>query len=88
MLFLAKEDAMEKMQEQIRHLYKENERQERRSNNHSERLDVVEQFKASTEIEIRNLIEQIKSLVSIMQWALGLGFATLIGFFIWYVQNV
>jgi len=55
---------MEKIEEQIKHLYKEDERHERRLDNHGNRLDILEQFKSSTEIEIRNLIEQIQSLIT------------------------
>lgn len=79
---------MEKIEEQIKHLYKEDKRHERRLDNHGNRLDILEQFKSSTEIEIRNLIEQIQSLVTTMRWFMGLMFGTLIGFFIWYIQTL
>ena len=61
---------------------------EKRLNNHGERIDKIEQFRSSTEIEIRNLIEQIKALVSTMKWFIGLTFTTLVGFFIWYIQQL
>jgi len=61
---------------------------EKRINNHSERIDQLEQFKSSTQIEIKNLIEQIKSLVSTIKWFMGLTFGTLLGFFIWYIQKL
>jgi len=61
---------------------------EKRINNHSERIDQLEQFKSSTQIEIKNLIEQIKSLVSTIKWFMGLTFTTLVGFFIWYIQKL
>jgi len=79
---------MEKIEEQIKHLHKEDERHERRLDNHGNRLDILEQFKSSTEIEIRNLIEQIQSLVTTMRWFMGLMLGTLIGFFIWYIQTL
>ncbi len=61
---------------------------ERRLNNHGERIDALEQFKSSTETEIKNLIEQIKSLVVTMRWFMGLMVGTLLGFFIWYIQKL
>ena len=79
---------MEKIEEQINQLFKEDERHERRLNDHSKRIDALEQFKSSTETEIKNLIEQIKNLVSTMKWFMGLIFATLVGFFIWYIQRI
>ena len=79
---------MEKIEEQIKHLHKEDERHERRLDNHGNRLDILEQFKSSTEIEIRNLIEQIQSLITTMRWFMGLMLGTLIGFFIWYIQTL
>lgn len=79
---------MEKIEEQIKHLYREDERKERRLNIHSERLDKLEQFKSSTETEIKNLIEQIKNLVATMKWFMGFSITVLVGFFIWYVQQI
>ena len=79
---------MERLEQQVRQLFKEDERHERRLNNYGERLDKLEQFKSSTEIEIRNLIEQIKSLVSAIKWFMTFIFATLVGFFIWYIQRL
>ena len=79
---------MEKIEEQIKHLYKEDERKERRLNNHSERLDKLEQFKSSTETEIKNLIEQIKNLVATLKWFMGFSITVLVGFFIWYIQQI
>lgn len=61
---------------------------ERRLNNHGERIDKLEQFKSSTETEIKNLIQQIQSLVTTMRWFMGLMVGTLVGFFIWYVQQL
>lgn len=62
-------------------------RHERRMNNHSERLDVLEQDRSRTEQKIENLCDQIKSLVSTMKWFMGVLVTTLLGFFIWYIQN-
>lgn len=79
---------MERVEQQINQLNKEDERHERRLNDHSKRIDALEQFKSSTEIEIRNLIEQIKSLVSTIKWFMGFTFTVLAGFFIWYIQQL
>lgn len=79
---------MEKIEQQIIQLQKEDERHERRLNDHSRRLDAQEQFEASTKIEIRNLIEQIKALVSAIKWGTTIIISTLLGFFIWYVQKL
>ena len=79
---------MEKLEQQIIQLSKEDERHERRLNDHSKKIDSLEQFKSSSQIEIKNLIEQIKSLVSTIKWFMGLTFTTLVGFFIWYIQKL
>jgi len=60
---------------------------ERRLNNHGERIDKLEQFKSSTEIEIKNLIEQIKSLVTTMRWFIGLLVGSFVAFFFYAVQQ-
>ena len=59
-----------------------------RLNNHAERIDDLEKFQSSTQIEIRNLIEQIKSLVSVMRWGITSTIMLLLGFFLWYVQQL
>lgn len=61
---------------------------EKRINNHSERIDKLEQHQSRTEAKIEYLCEQIKSLVATMKWFIGLLIATLVGFFIWYIQNL
>ena len=59
-----------------------------RLNNHSGRIDNLEKHQSRTEVKMENLIEQIKSLVTTIKWAMGLTITTLLGFFIWYVQNL
>lgn len=61
---------------------------EKRLNNHGNRIDKLEQYQSRTEVKIENLIEQIKSLVSTIKWAMGLTITTLLGFFIWYIQSL
>lgn len=39
-------------------------RNESRLNNHAQRIDNLERFQSGTEVQISNLVEQIKSLVN------------------------
>lgn len=64
------------------------ERQNIRLDNHGKRLDNLEKFESSTRVEIRNLIDQIKSLISTIKWGTGLTITTLLAFFIWYIQRI
>lgn len=59
---------------------------ERRLNNHGDRIDKLEQYQSKSEVQISNLCEQIKNLVSTIKWSMGLLITALVGFFIWYVQ--
>lgn len=61
---------------------------EKRLNNHSERIDKLEQFRSSTETEMRNLVEQIKALVSTIKWMMSSTIVLLAGFLIWYIQKI
>lgn len=61
---------------------------ERRLNNHSERIDKLEQYHSRAETQIANLCEQIKSLVTTMRWFMGLIVGSGVGFFIWYIQQI
>lgn len=67
---------------------KQLETHEKRLNNHGDRIDKLEQYKSSSEVEIRSLCEQIKSLVSTIKWSMGLLITSLVGFFIWYLQSL
>jgi chromosome segregation ATPase len=60
---------------------------ETRLNNHSNRLDALEQYKSKSEVQMSNLCEQIKSLVTTMRWFIGVLITSLLGFFVWYIQN-
>jgi len=64
---------------------------EKRMDEHSRKIDNLEQYKAKSEERIDNLCRQIESLVSVMKWGIGifLGtiFTSLVGFFMWYVQT-
>ena len=61
--------------------------QDRRINNHSERLDKVEQFQSRTETKIENLCEQIQGLVTTIRWAMGLFVGALVSFFFYAAQR-
>ena len=61
---------------------------ERRLDNHSDRLDALENFQHSTMVEIRNLAEQIKELISSIKWVAIFTITTLGAFFIWYIQSL
>lgn len=70
-------------------------RQERRINNHSERIDKIEQALAGSTVEIRELCKRIDSLVKSNERIMdsfkkgtGIVIATLLGFFVWYVQRL
>lgn len=64
------------------------ETQDDRLNNHAKRIDKLEQYQSRSEVEIRNLCEQIKSLVSTIKWSMGLLGTSLVGFIIWYIQQL
>lgn len=59
---------------------------EKTIDSHRSRIGNLEQFRSSTEIEIKNLVKQIGDLVSVIKWFMGLLATSMIGFFIWYVQ--
>jgi chromosome segregation ATPase len=61
--------------------------QDRRLNNHSERLDKIEQFQSRTEAQISSLCDQIKSLVTTMRWFIGLLAGAFVSFFFYAVQQ-
>jgi hypothetical protein len=59
-----------------------------RLNDHDRRIDLLEQFQSRSEVQIMNLCKEIESLVSTIKWSMGLLITTLLGFFIWYIQNL
>jgi chromosome segregation ATPase len=61
---------------------------ERRLNNHGDRIDKLEQYRSRSEVQINNLCDQIKSLVSTIKWSMGLLITVLVGFIIWYIQHL
>lgn len=61
---------------------------ERRINKHSEILDRLEQDNASFKAELKNLCDNLKSLTSVMKWFIGIWVTTLLGFFIYSIENL
>ena len=60
---------------------------DKRLNNHAERLDKLEQEGVALKAEIKNLCENLTSLTSVMKWFIGIWVTTLLGFFIYSIQN-
>jgi chromosome segregation ATPase len=58
-----------------------------RLNNHSERIDKLEQYQSRTEAQITSLCEQIKNLVTTMRWFMGLLVGSFVSFFFYAVQH-
>lgn len=63
-------------------------RNEKRINSHSDRLKELEKNQTSVIIQIDYLVKEISSLVSTIKWASTFTIITLVGFFIWYIQNL
>lgn len=62
-------------------------RQETRINNHSDRLDKLEQYRSSIEEKINNLTDKISSLVKVLWWFIGALGGAFIGFFFYAAQH-
>ncbi len=60
---------------------------ERRLNNHSERIDKLEQNSARLEERLDNLITQLSSLNTLMRWFMGILIGSFVAFFFYAVQN-
>lgn len=60
---------------------------ENQTDDNTKRISVLEQYKSSSEVQITNLCDQIKSLVSTIKWSMGLMLTSLLGFVIWYIQQ-
>lgn len=60
---------------------------EKRINNHSERIDKLEQNQVEFKVQIQNLVKSIESLTSTLKWGLGFVASGFVGFFFYAVQN-
>ncbi len=61
--------------------------QERRLNNHSERLDRIEITSSKLETRLDGLIEKLGSLNTILRWFIGLFVGAFVSFFFYAVQQ-
>ena len=59
-----------------------------RLGDHDKRIDLLEQFQSRSEVQIMNLCKEIESLVTTIKWSMGVLITTLLGFVIWYIQNL
>ena len=59
-----------------------------RVDDHSGRIKKLENYRSANEVEIRNLVEQIKNLVVTLKWMSATAIVSLLGFFFWYVQSI
>jgi hypothetical protein len=63
------------------------ERNETRLNDHSKRLDKLEQDSRELQTEIKNLCDSLKSLTSIMKWFITALVGAFISFFFYAIQS-
>ena len=61
-------------------------KQENRMDNHSQRIDLIENGYSRLDERLNNLIVQIESLNTTIKWFLGLLMGSFIGFFFYAVQ--
>ncbi|EDT16316.1 hemolysin XhlA family protein [Clostridium perfringens] len=60
---------------------------EKRLNNHADRIDKLEQNDARKEIQIENLCRSIEGLTHTLKWGFGFILTAVVGFFIYAIQN-
>ncbi len=60
---------------------------EKELNNHSNRIDKLEQQVAKFAIQIENLCSDLKDLTGVLKWLVGVMITTLVGFFMWAIQS-
>ncbi|NFC86237.1 hypothetical protein EXN13_00685 [Clostridium botulinum] len=58
-----------------------------RLNDHAGRIDKLEQNQSRVDVKIENLCEQIKQLVSVLKWYIGLSVGALVSFFFYAIQH-
>lgn len=52
------------------------------------RMDENERKNAEFRIQVESLCKDIQSLTVTMRWFIGLLVGSMVGFFVWYVQNI
>lgn len=62
-------------------------RHEKRINDHSRRLDCLEQSNARTQVQVENLIEKMDGLITTIRWASGFFIAGMVSFFFYALQH-
>ncbi len=77
----------EVIQEKIYQLKDTDELHNKRLNDHSKRLDCLEQRGAAVDQKIDNLCEQLKNLTTTLRWFIGLLVGSFVAFFFYAVQN-
>ncbi|AUN05133.1 hemolysin XhlA family protein [Clostridium botulinum] len=58
-----------------------------RLNDRSKRIDKIEQKQSRTDTKIENLCDQLKQLVSVLKWYIGLSVGALVSFFFYAIQH-
>ena len=58
-----------------------------RLNEHGKSIDSLQKYQAQATEQIKNLCDQVQGLVKVLYGFLILGATSMVGFFIWYVQN-
>ncbi|MDU4597207.1 hemolysin XhlA family protein [Clostridium sporogenes] len=58
-----------------------------RLNDHAGRIDKLEQNQSRVDVKIENLCEQIKQLISVLKWYIGLTVGALVSFFFYAIQH-
>ena len=60
---------------------------EKRINNHSERIDKLEQGQSEFRVEIKNLCKDIQNLTTTLKWFIGLILGSFVAFFFYAAQK-
>lgn len=63
------------------------EKHETRLNNHSERLDKMENKQAEINVKLEHLCKSLDGLTNVLKWIAGIAITSLGGFFIWVIQS-
>lgn len=58
-----------------------------RINDHGKRIDKLEQNQSRVDVKIENLCDQLKQLISILKWYIGLSVGALVSFFFYAIQH-
>ena len=68
-------------------LRKNLETHDKRLDNHSDRLDKLEKSQSRVDVKIETLCDQIKQLVGVMKWYIGITIGAFISFFFYAIQH-